>query len=53
MTPLLDFLAHRLQREEWTKQAVISFGKLYPPAVRTHSLTMGQMEAGSEAMEAS
>jgi len=25
--PILDFLAHRLQREEWGKQAVISFGK--------------------------
>ena len=24
---LLDFFAHRLRREEWTKQAVISFGK--------------------------
>ena len=26
--PLLDFLAHRLRREEWIKQAVICFGKL-------------------------
>ena len=25
--PLLDFLAHRLRREEWKRQAVISFGK--------------------------
>lgn len=26
--PILDFLAHRLRREEWEKQAVISFGKV-------------------------
>ncbi|KAL8929859.1 MAG: hypothetical protein Q9208_001003 [Pyrenodesmia sp. 3 TL-2023] len=26
MKPLLEFLAHRLLREEWSKQAVISFG---------------------------
>lgn len=25
--PLLEFFAHRLRREEWTKQAVVSFGK--------------------------
>ena len=28
MEPLLDFLAHRLRRDEWTKQAVLSFGDL-------------------------
>ena len=27
LKPLRDFFAHRLRREEWTKQAVISFGK--------------------------
>lgn len=27
--PLVDFLAHRLRREEWDKQAVLSFGKCY------------------------
>lgn len=26
--PILGFLAHRLKKEEWTKQAVISFGRL-------------------------
>ena len=26
LKPLLDFFAHRLRREEWNKQAVISFG---------------------------
>ena len=26
MIPLLDFLAHRLRRDEWTKQAVLSLG---------------------------
>ena len=26
LTPLLRFFAHRLRKEEWTKQAVISFG---------------------------
>ncbi len=25
--PLLDFFAHRLGREEWTKQAILSFGR--------------------------
>lgn len=25
--PLLDFYAHRLRREEWTKQSIITFGK--------------------------
>lgn len=28
LKPLLDFLGHRLGREEWNKQAVISFGKM-------------------------
>ena len=28
MAPLLEFLAHRLRREEWTKQAVLSLGNL-------------------------
>ena len=28
MEPLLDFLSHRLRRDEWTKQAVLSFGDL-------------------------
>ena len=28
MAPLLAFLAHRLRREEWMQQAVLSFGKL-------------------------
>ena len=27
IAPLLEFFAHRLGREEWTRQAVISFGK--------------------------
>lgn len=27
MTPLLEFFAHRLKREEWKRQAVISLGK--------------------------
>ncbi len=27
LKPLLDFIAHRLRREEWTKQAVLSLGK--------------------------
>lgn len=27
MAPLLDFFAHRLKREEWKRQAVISLGK--------------------------
>ena len=27
LKPLWDFFAHRLKREEWNKQAVISFGK--------------------------
>ena len=27
LEPITDFFAHRLRREEWTKQAVISFGK--------------------------
>ena len=27
LNPLLDFFAHRLGREEWKRQAVISFGK--------------------------
>ena len=26
--PLLDFLSHRLRRDEWTKQAVLSLGDL-------------------------
>jgi len=25
--PFLDFCAHRLRREEWTKQSIITFGK--------------------------
>ena len=25
--PLIDFLAHRLSREEWTQQAILSFGR--------------------------
>ncbi|KAL8907085.1 MAG: hypothetical protein Q9207_001626 [Kuettlingeria erythrocarpa] len=29
--PLLEFLAHRLRREEWNKQAILSFGILFPP----------------------
>ena len=28
LKPLLDFFAHRLRREEWNKQAVISFGTI-------------------------
>jgi predicted esterase len=28
LEPLFGFLAHRLRREEWNKQAVISFGKI-------------------------
>lgn len=31
MRPLQEFLAHRLRREEWTKQAVICFGKSILP----------------------
>lgn len=27
LAPLFDFLIHRLQHEEWTREAVISFGK--------------------------
>lgn len=30
LEPLFRFLAHRLRREEWNKQAVISFGKITP-----------------------
>ena len=29
MEPLLGFLAHRLRRDEWTKEAVLSFGDLH------------------------
>ena len=28
---MVDFLGHRLRRDEWTKQAVLSFGKLLKP----------------------
>ena len=46
---LLDFFAHRLKAEEWTKQAVISFGKRlhYTP---DSNLTSIQTVAASEAM---
>lgn len=30
LKPLCDFFAHRLRREEWNKQAVISCGTLIP-----------------------
>lgn len=33
MKPLLEFLAHRLLREEWSKQAIISFGTVPDPAL--------------------
>lgn len=49
---LLEFLAHRLRREEWDKQAVLSFGKFYICEAVPQQLTLVQMEAASGVMEA-
>ena len=36
LTPLLRFFAHRFRQEEWTKQAVISFGMLISETLKFH-----------------
>ena len=53
MRTLIEYLAHRLRREEWGKQAVISFGELCSYSYRSISLTIKQMEAVYAGMVAS